>query len=213
MSVYETLPVNLPNFKPKAFYKELGIGQMKVGFNYRLGQIQKMGFSIITKENFNRLVKIMKGKKVLDVGAGGCFLSEALKVQGIDVTTLDLKNYKSIELENETGYSFNTPYEPDILGDIHKIDTKPYNAFIVNWPDYESEVATTVLKALKSCDLLIYIGEGSGGCCASDNYFNLLFDMVHQKEIMEFDELNAEMWDDSVRYYGINDNIQIFKRN
>ena len=212
MPVHESLPANLPNFKPKAFYKELGVDGLKAGFEYRLNQIQTIGFPIITKENFDRILKVVKGKKVLDVGAGGCFLGEALKGRGIDVTTLDLKSYRDIEPSNVSGYSFITPYEPDILGDIHKIDTKPYNAFIVNWPDYESEVATTVLKALGSGDILIYIGEGSGGCCASDNYFDLFFSMMLRGEMTEDDSLNFEMRNDSVSYYGIHDRFSVYKR-
>ena len=90
-------PTELKNFQPVQYYNYWKINSASVGFLYRCEFVKRNGFPIITKENIDTLVKLMQGRKVLDVGSGACVFGEELKKHGIDLKTLDTVNYKGKE--------------------------------------------------------------------------------------------------------------------
>jgi hypothetical protein len=67
-------------------------------------------------------------------------------------------------------------------------------AAMLSWVPYKSEAADHLLKRMRSGQKLVWIGEGEGGCCATDSTFKIL------------DELFDEAGEFRVpQFYGIHD--------
>jgi hypothetical protein len=73
-------------------------------------------------------------------------------------------------------------------------------ALFLCWPPYNEEMAFRCLAEYKGKTLL-YVGEGEGGCNASDSFFNLI-----EKKFTEEDCVELPVW------YGIHDRLFIFER-
>lgn len=205
-------PTELKNFQPVQYYNYWKINSASVGFLYRFEFVKRNGFPIITKENIDTLVKLMQGRKVLDVGSGACVFGEELKKHGIDLKTLDTVNYKGKEPNPEGGYSFITDYSPDILGSIESQDISDYNTFLISWCDLEGGASTSVLRRMKRGDILITNGEGQGGCTDSNRFFDILYAMENKKKIVSLDEVADQLNDNSYRFYGIHDRFSVYER-
>jgi hypothetical protein len=66
------------------------------------------------------------------------------------------------------------PFErPPVRGDASAAGEHPDRALFMSWPNYSEPWAAHALAAYQG-DLFIYVGEGEGGCCADDDFFNLL---------------------------------------
>ena len=205
-------PTDLKNFQPVRYYNYWKINSVSVGFLYRYEFIKRNGFPIITKENIDTLVKLMQGRKVLDVGSGACVFGEELKKHGIDLKTLDTVDYKGKEPNPEGGYSFITDFSPDILGSIENQDISEYNTFLISWCDMEGGASTSVLRRMKRGDILITNGDGQGGCTDSNRFFDILHAMENKKKIVSLDEAADQLNDNSYRFCGIHDRFSVYKR-
>ena len=205
-------PTELKNFQPVQYYNYWKINSASVGFLYRCEFVKRNGFPIITKENIDTLVKLMQGRKVLDVGSGACVFGEELKKHGIDLKTLDTVDFKRKEPNPEGGYSFITDYSPDILGSIESQDISDYNTFLISWRDLEGGASTSVLRRMKRGDILITNGEGQGGRTDSNRFFDILYEMENKKKIVSLDEVADQLNDNSYRFYGIHDRFSVYER-
>lgn len=205
-------PANLLNFQPRDYYDFWGISLLNVGFIYRYDFIKKNGFPIITSECLVKLVKTLKGRKVLDVGSGSCVLGEKLKSEGIDLTTIDCRDYTKLIEEDCGGYFFDSGISPDIVGKVEKIDISPYNAFLISWPDIQGSTSTSVLRRLKRGDMMIVVGEDVGGCTASNRFFKKIEDMVVKKKVFYDIEKSMYLSEEAYNFFGIHDRFFVYVR-
>lgn len=209
-------PTKLLNFQPRKYYDFWGIDKYNFSFEYREKQIANIGFAIITEENLTDLTAELRGRKVLDIGAGGCWLGERLKENGIDLKTLDLMSYNRPPIkemdEPPTGYCFVSKHTPDIIGDVMKMDISEYNTFILCWADYTGGYATSVLRRMKRGDKLVWIGEDTGGCCGSNRFFRVLNRLMCKGKVRVNLEDDAKYYTEGFRYRGIHDYMSIYTR-
>lgn len=70
------------------------------------------------------------------------------------------------------------------------------------WPPYDTDMGYDTIKAFQG-DMIIYIGEGSGGCTGNDAMWELL-----EAEWTEY----ADYWDNFVQWSGLHDYIQVYVR-
>ena len=129
--------------------------------------IENIGFPITTAESFNELVKICKNNRVLDIGCGTGFLASKLQDCGIEIDAVD----------NLQHIYFSAGWRPSPIvnqSDVSKVDFSLYDIVIMSWPDYESNFAYEVSRAMSSGKTLIFQGEWVGGCTANKRFYHNL---------------------------------------
>lgn len=131
--------------------------------------VHKYGFAILSEPLLDIYEAFLKGKEVVEIGAGSGWLSHKLQERGIAITPVDMAVGES------NAYGFHKPFT-DIVHESAATYLSRHNPSVVvmSWPNYNTDFAYEVLSLLKPGQTLIYVGEGLGGCCAKDNFFELL---------------------------------------
>ena len=93
-------------------------------------------------------------------------------------------------------------FYPVKRGGVERAAQYPDAALFLCWPPYNTSMAYDALR-FYSGDMLIYCGEGRGGCTASDPFFQL---------VAEEWELVAENSSTHIAWDGIRDRVAIFTR-
>jgi hypothetical protein len=143
----------------------------------------------------NPFVKWIGKRKVLEVMAGRGWLAHALRLKGVDIIATD-----NFSWAKNRGWK-----EP--LTEVEELDAvesvikygKDIDILIISWP-YMDSTAYEVIKKLYEVNpsaLVVYIGEGEGGCTADDLFFD------HFEEIE--DESFSEVEKNYERWWGIHD--------
>lgn len=128
----------------------------------------RFSWSIPSPGDMLWLTKVLDGQGVVEIGAGSGYWAWQMTQVGIDVIAFDPH-----EPGPDNRYVKHGPYHPVQLGDDTEAANYPERALMLCWPPYCDPVAIEALKVYTG-DLLIYIGEGNGGCCADDDFFKLL---------------------------------------
>lgn len=85
-------------------------------------------------------------------------------------------------------------------GSVEKLAEHPDRVLLLCWPPYDNPFAADALRAFQG-DTLIYIGEGTGGCCADDDFFDLLD---------EWEEV--DYFREHVQWSGLRDGAGVYRR-
>lgn len=106
---------------------------------------------------------------VVEIGAGTGYWAALLARRGLEVDAFDLHPAGSGDAE------WCGPFEPYFTvhrGDAEDAARFPERSLFMCWP-YMDDMALRALMAYRG-ETLIYIGEGRGGCTASDEFFDLV---------------------------------------
>ena len=157
--------------------------------------IKNMGFVLISKEWIIDLSQWIGKRKCLELMSGLGALSYGLRIQGVNIIATD--NYSWREKANgEDSLLRNdnkTWTHVENLGALEAVEKYGGNVdiIIMSWPPYDDEITVKVLKRMRdinpSC-IMIYIGEGKGGCTANDEFFT----MFEKIEDESFNEANSK---------------------
>lgn len=120
---------------------------------------------LLTHEFLSEITSYLYGKRIIEVAAGGGWLSEWIERYGVNIiiTTDNLSWEKHL----------------DVLPRVVKKDAAqtvlehPSDIVVLSWP-YMNDMAYSVWNAMRSGQELLFIGEGMGGCTANDNFFESL---------------------------------------
>lgn len=130
---------------------------------------------------------------IVEIGSGtGALAAHIQQNCKIVATDIGNKNYKF-----EVGKFFPTQK----MSDVQAVLKYPKYNVLCCWPNYSSSWAATAIAEIKIGRHLIYIGEGSGGCCADYDFFELL-----DKDFKLITESPKPRW------FGIYDNVYVYKR-
>lgn len=110
----------------------------------------------------------LSGRGLVEVGAGNGYWAWQFAQAHVDVVAYE----PAVHADNKF-VSTPEPYVPVRVGDASKAADHPDRALFMSWPDYGSPWAAEALTAYRG-DLVFYVGEGSGGCCGDDSFFDLL---------------------------------------
>jgi len=169
---------------------------------FRDDYINNYGFYLVNDKFINITDKLFRNNKILEVGAGTGFLSKLLQDVGLDVTPTD----KSIE-NNQYGFSkkHTDIIEVDSIKHLKDNNSK-YDMVIMSWPDYSSSFANNILKNMTQGQILMYIGEGYGGCTANDDFYDKLENCASllEKETSLYKPAN-------LAWFGIHDRVKLYK--
>lgn len=116
------------------------------------------------------LAGLLDGRGVVEIGAGSGYWAWQLAQAGIDVAAYEPNNP-----ESNRYVGVDEPYHPLLRGDETAAAQHPDRALLLSWPSYAEPWAAQALACYEG-DLLVYVGEGEGGCCADDKFFALLED-------------------------------------
>lgn len=160
--------------------------------NKRHTLVHKFSWAIPTPDVIQR---VSEYSPLVEIGAGTGYWASLLAVSGTRVMCFD--KY----LGDENPYKHTKSWYPVYGGDETVLQkfSPSVNLFLC-WPPYDEPMAANCLKQFKG-RYVVYIGESSGGCNASDEFFDLL-----NNEWLELASLDIPQW------WGIHDYVWIYKR-
>lgn len=166
--------------------------------------IKQIGFSLVALDWIIPLFKWIGNRKCLEVMSGTGALSFALKQQGTDIMATDDFSWTGQNNWNQSKNYWTDIENIDAIEAVKKYG-KDVNIIIMSWP-YMDDIAYKVLLKMREVNpfcIMIFIGEGYGGCTASDEFFDSIA------------EVEDETFNDAVKEYkqwwGIHDYPQLVK--
>lgn len=163
---------------------------------YREYFVRTWSWAIPTPADLEWIGGILRGRGVVEVGAGAGYWAWQMQQVGVDVVA-----YEPCEPDENRFTVAGEPYHPVRRGDASAVAAHPDRALFLCWPNYEEPWAFEALSTYRG-DLLIYAGEMVGGCCADDDFFGLL-----DKEWEEIGESAGHC-----TWWGINCNLRAYRR-
>lgn len=184
---------------PASAWENAGVGS----YIQREVFVGKFGFVIPITEVLDAIASLVGRNSVLEVGSGSAYLASRLAARGIDIRCSD----NNPVAEGENFYNFECSHMPvERLSGGEAVASAPETIILLTWPSYESDFGYEVARALRPRDVLIYNGEGPGGCCATDAFFDELSKLEYLPT--ESDALN----DNHVQWHGVHDYWQVFRK-
>jgi SAM-dependent methyltransferase len=120
------------------------------------------------------LATLLAGKKVLDAGSGSGWLAARLGERGINILASDWTDYRTADRSSKRGYPIREVFRLDYHGNAVDLLPGDYDTVLLVWPNYATQFAENVARAMRSGQTLIYEGESQGGCTADKEFFQHL---------------------------------------
>lgn len=179
----------------KANYDNYASIQMNL--ELRNNFVRQFSWAIPTPNVVRKICDATVGKKIIEVGAGTGLWAKLLKLSGSEIIATD-----SFESH---GYREDNTYLP-----VHNLEAvaaieqnRDCDVLMLIWPAYDTDMAERALKAFNG-SIVIYIGEGYGGCNANDEFFDEL--QQNFEELRSHDDIYVPTW------FGIHDGLEIHQR-
>ena len=148
--------------------------QIELLYAQRKRFLAEIGFCLITAEVIDALAALLAGKKVLEAGSGSGWLAASLGERGINIVAADWTDYRTADRSSKRGYPIRTVFRLDYHGDAVDLLPGDFDAVLLVWPNYATQFAENVARAMRSGQILIYEGESEGGCTADKEFFQYL---------------------------------------
>jgi hypothetical protein len=133
---------------------------------------------------------------ILQLGAGTGYWAWLLRRDGVDILPVDLCPPSGGQNE---WFTMRHEFVPVHVGDVNVAAAHPERALFLCWPPM-TEMAADALHHYRG-DHVIYIGEGTGGCTASEAFFATL-----ERDWREAMTVAIPQWD------GIHDYLTVYQR-
>lgn len=157
----------------------------------------KLGmFAFVCWNWITPFIKWINNRKCLEVMAGAGWLTKALREKGVSIISTDNNSWKNKQAwDNVTDIM-----EMDAVEAIVKYG-KVVDILIISWP-YMDDTAFRCIQAAYTMNpdiLIVYIGEGCGGCTANDQFF---------ENFSEIDDPIFELASNKFKsWFGLHDNL------
>lgn len=156
----------------------------------------RFNFAILSHEWITDLVNYLKQfKKVIELSCGAGWLTHWIRKYGYNIhSCVDNLSW---------GHDFSYCQWVDDKDSIQYVkDNQDTDLFILSWP-YMDNVAFKIWNKMKPGQILLYIGEGCGGCTANDDFFS----------ITEKYEIDSSILNNNFKSFcGIHDRPRLFKK-
>lgn len=134
---------------------------------------QKHGmFGIVTRQLCAELAEWIGDRKVLEIMAGCGWLAKGLSEAGVSVVATD-----SMKWFEYGAYSqWTNVHHVRKLGAISAVRRlgKKCDVLVLSWPHFQDKNHVRAIREWPAGKPVLYIGEGPGGCCAGDEFFDLV---------------------------------------
>lgn len=157
--------------------------------------IVAFGFAILTT---SAICSIQKYGPLLEVGCGSGYWSYELRKAGMDIVATDpgTGRYRFGAALTQ----WEKPWvEIERMGGVEAVKRYPTRTLLTVWPDMKPWPAKTLREF--TADVVLYVGEGSGGCTGNDKFHDLLeekFKPAGRIDLPSFE--------------GIHDDLQIWRK-
>lgn len=194
---------NVNNFHKLSYDEiELNIGDVLQSFyNYtlRMEFIYKYSWSIPCKEAIDMILKYTSGP-LYDLLGGTGFWAKTIRNAGRSVIFYDLHKGKYNPYKHVKTHIPVT--RRNALRAAYKFNqlNKPVNV-ILSWVPYDSTIGEHILNMIPIGSIVIWIGEGQGGCCGTHKTFD-----IFNNQFKELDSMYLNQW------VGLHDSITIYKK-
>jgi hypothetical protein len=129
--------------------------------------VGKYAWAIPSPGDITWMTRVLDGRGLVEVGAGSGYWAWQAQQAGID--TIAYEPVHPDDNKYVDGHEWAT-----VLRDGHEAAAHhPDRALLLCWPSYSEPWAAHTLATYNG-DMLIYVGESEGGCCADDAFFELL---------------------------------------
>ncbi len=161
----------------------------------------KLGmFAFVCWDWVNPFATWIGNRRCLEVMSGAGWLAKALREKNIDIIATDDYSWGKRRGWSVISEVIEMNAVSAILNYAHQCDI-----LIISWP-YMNDDAYHAIKTAHDTNpamLIVYIGEGAGGCTANDKFF----EYFEEIELQEFDEVRNQF----KSWWGIHDTISVGK--
>jgi hypothetical protein len=163
-------------------------------FAVRDEYIETFSFAVPTE---SILQEICKYSPLLEIGAGSGYWAYELAKRGADIVATDTKKGRYSPLQGHWSKKYTSV---ETLHAVKAVRKYPNRTLLSIWPDYDKPWSGEALKEFKG-EVVIYIGESSGGC-TGDN----LFHRILEKDYKELESMMIP------QFGGAHDYLNIYQR-
>lgn len=159
----------------------------------RENYICRFGFAIPTAAVIKKLKSL---GPYVETGAGSGYWSYELKQAGVDVIATDM-NPANTKYTKEEWKSY---LQIEKISGFDAVQKYPSRTLLTVWPEYNQRWTSDMLVAYTG-SMVVYVGEGEGGCTADDEFHCHLakyFNCLREIRIPQF--------------MGLHDRVFIYKR-
>lgn len=161
-------------------------------FERRSKLIPKIGYIIPS----TKIIKIIQSLNlpVVSVGCGTAYLESVLESHGINIIATDKYRIATRETKYHDFKSSLEYMDVESISGSDAVRKYPDHAVLCCFPCYEDDWAYQMLLSMRSGQILIYIGEGFGGCCANDMFFkerDQSFEPIGEHDIIDWYGLHS----------------------
>jgi len=137
--------------------------------------IMFLGFSLIAKNWIIPLSKWIGNRKCLEIMSGQGSLSYALEQEGVSIITTDNFSWMGSGnlWKNKEGFLWKDVENIDAISAIQKYGDS-IDIIICSWPPKDDNIFAKCILEMRKLNpncLMIFIGEGYGGCTTNDLFF------------------------------------------
>lgn len=154
--------------------------------------VSKYSWSVPTNEVIIALAR--KNPRIVEMGAGTGYWAWLLTQAGSNVVAYDRHPPSRRNMNN---WRHNVTYHPVRKGNTKHLRLHEDRTLLLAWPPYCGKMAVDCLLNYKG-NRIIYVGEHHGGCCATDQFFEMLMrDWVLDGEydLPQWDGLHDGVWE------------------
>lgn len=141
---------------------------------------------------------------IVEVGAGGGYWAMLLRDRGADVVAYDAD--PGTQPAPYAARMIPRRLWTDVgVAEAAVAGRHPDRSLFLCWPPYDTPMAHDALKAYLGAggETVVYVGEGQGGCNATDPFFELL-----EERMVEDEDLRAWI----PRWPGMHDHLTVYRR-
>jgi hypothetical protein len=173
----------------------LRANEIYVPYNRREELVQAYAWSIPNEEAIQALVRY---SPIVDMGAGTGYWSWLVNREGGSSLPYDA-GFRNRNLYNAPDRMF-LPVQHGYGGVMRRHGDK---TLFLSWPPLNSNMALVAARAYTNAGgrLIVYVGEGAGGCTANDAFFDYLEINYQEVERIRIPQ-----------FYGIRDGMTLFNR-
>lgn len=152
-------------------------------------------YPLLSSELLDSLASFIGSRRVLDAGAGLGTLSQLLKSRGANVVASDRDGWYPPILERRL----------DHVGDSIALLPGDFDLVMLSWPPHKKPFGYSVVKAMRSGQVLIHMGE-FGGCTGDRRLERELQSARWSHE----DDATAELNRFALQIFGLHDRWDVF---
>lgn len=172
-----------------------------MGYKARCEYIATASWFILVKEQAEILANFLKGKKVLEVCAGVGYLAAHMRQLGVT-------DYIAIDVFGKNHPSGNVNYGVTQRSAFNVTVAKA-DVVIMTWPNYNSNLADTIVRQMRKDQVLIYQGEDWGGCTGDDRFHRYI---GNPDKFVELSLISQRLKHYQVQWSGIYDEFTVLKK-